>query len=122
MSSRRFNVLLWFGVVGGPLAWAVNHVAGYAFGLAQCDQPAARWQLPVHGWQVALSVTGTLIALAAEAVSLKVFLDTRGADNRPPQGRVHFLSVVGLTVNPLAMAIMVMTAVGSPLLTVCQQS
>ena len=118
----RFNLRLWFGVAGGPLAWAMNHVAAYAFGLAQCDDPANRWQLSVHAWQVAFGVAGALVALVAEAVALRIFLDTRDADNQPPAGRVHFLSVVGLTVNPLALAIMVMTAVGSPLLTVCQQS
>ena len=122
MKSRRFNLLLWFGVTGGPLAWVVHHAAGYAFGLAQCDQPTTRWQLPVHAWEIALGVGGILIALAAEAVSLKIFLDTREAGDQPPAGRVHFLSVVGLTVNPLALAIMAMTAVGAPLLSVCQQS
>jgi hypothetical protein len=113
---------LWFGVVGGSLAWAIQFVAAYGFGLAQCDQPTARWQLPVHGWQIGLGVAGILIALAAEAVSLRIFLDTRETDNSPPGGRIHFLSVIGLTVNALALAIMAMTSIGAPLLPLCQQS
>jgi len=114
--------LLWFGVVGGPLAWAIQFVAAYAFGLAQCDQPTPRWQLPVHAWQIALGLAGIVIAVAAAAVSLRIFLDTREADNSPPLGRIHFLAVIGLTVNLLALAIMAMTAVGAPFLPLCQQS
>jgi NO-binding membrane sensor protein with MHYT domain len=116
------NSLLWFGVLGGSVAWAVQFVANLAFSFAQCNQPSARWQLPVHAWQIALGVGGALIGLAAEAVSLRIFLRTREADNAPPAGRVHFLSVVGLTVNFLAITIVVMTAIGAPLLEVCRQS
>jgi hypothetical protein len=122
MSRRPPNALLWFGVLGGPLAWALEHVAGYAFGLAQCEQPVTRWQLPLHGWQIALAAGAALISLAAEAVSLRIFFRTRETGNAPPAGRVHFMSVVGLTVNPLALAIILMTGVGAPLLTLCQQS
>jgi|GraSoiStandDraft_5_1057265.scaffolds.fasta_scaffold485909_1 hypothetical protein len=122
MTYRPRTALLWFGVLGGSLAWAVQMVAGYAFGLAQCDQPTPRWHLAVHAWQVALAAGGVAIGIAAEIVCLRIFLATREADNAPPAGRVHFLGVIGLTVNPLAIAIMVMTAIGSPFLHLCQQS
>lgn len=122
MNARPSNALLWFGVLGGSLAWAVQFVASLAFSFAQCNQPSARWQLPVHAWEVALGVAGIAIALAAEAVSLRVFLRTRELGSAPPGGRVHFLAVVGLTVNFLSLAIMVMTTVGAPMLEVCRQS
>lgn len=122
MTSRPPNALLWFGVLGGSLAWAAQFVASIAFSFAQCNPARSRWQLPVHAWQVALGAGGIAIGLAAEAVSLMIFLRTRGADDAPPGGRVHFLSVVGLTVNFLALAIMLLTVIGAPLLEVCQQS
>jgi hypothetical protein len=81
-----------------------------------------RWQLPVHGWEIALGAAAAGVALAAEAVCLRIFRATKGAESSPPAGRVHFLSVIGLTVNPLALAICLMTAIGAPMLTVCQQS
>jgi hypothetical protein len=121
-TSRRTTLLLWFGVLGGSLAWAVQHVAGYGFGLAQCDQPVPRWDLPVHAWQIALAAAGVAVGVAAEAVCVRIFLATRKADEAPPTSRVHFLSVVGMTVNPLAIAIMIMTGIGAPLLRLCQQS
>ncbi len=119
MSSNR---ALWFGVVGGPLAWAAQFLTSYAFGLAQCDQPVPRWQLPVHTWEIALAATAAVVALAAQATAVRIFVATREADSAPPAGRAHFLSIVGMTVNPLALAIIVMTGIGAPLLTVCQQS
>jgi amino acid transporter len=122
VSRRRLNILVWFGILGGPLAWAIVHVAGYGFGLAQCDDPASRWQLPVHAWDIAFAAVGAVIALTAAAVSLWIFRRTRTDDNKPPLGRVHFLSVIGLTVNPLALAIIVMNGVGTALLGLCHQS
>ena len=73
------------------------------------------------------------VGLAARGVSLRIFLRTyriddvgaqerRGEGVTPPLGRVHFLAMIGLTVNLLALAIIVMTGIGAPLLPVCQQS
>ena len=133
MSSRRSNLLLWFGVAGGPVAFAVQFVANLAFSYAQCNQPTTRWQLPVHGWVIGLSLGGVAVTLAAIAVCARIFLRTfriddvfaserSGGGSQPPLGRVHFLAIVGLVVNLLALAIIVMTGIGAPLLPVCEQS
>lgn len=127
------NALIWFGVLGGGAAWAVQFVANLAFTFAQCNAPAGRWQLPVHGWEIGLSAAAIAVGLAAEGVCVWLFLRTfhldhvfeaerHGEGSPPPTGRISFLSMVGLTVNFLALAIMVMTAIGAPLLPVCQQS
>jgi hypothetical protein len=71
---------------------------------------------------VALAAAGVVIGLLAELTALRVFLATRSEGNQPPVGRIHFLAVVALTVNPLAIAIMVLDGVGAPLLALCQQS
>lgn len=118
----KSSAVIWFGVLGGPLAWAAQFVAGYAFGLAECDQPVTRWQLPIHAWEIALAAAGAAIAVGAEIVAVRTFLSTQDAGSEPPAGRVHFLSIVGMTVNMLALAIIVMTGIGAPLLNVCQQS
>jgi hypothetical protein len=122
MSRARANLLVWFGVLGGPLAWAAMHVAGYAVGLARCDSPNARFQVPLHGLDPAFSIAGVAIGVLAELAALRVFLDTRESGEKPPAGRIHFLSVVGLTVNPLAVAIMILAGVGTAVLPLCQQS
>jgi len=133
MSPRPSNLLLWFGIAGGPLAWTVQFVANLAFSFAQCNQPSTRWHLPVHGWEIGLSAAGVAATLAALAVSASIFVRTfriddvfaeerSGGGSQPPLGRVHFLAIVGLVVNVLALAIIVMTGIGAPLLPVCEQS
>ncbi len=135
MSRRRADLLIWFGVLGGAGAWAVQFVANLAFTTAQCDarSGAARWQLPVHGWQIALSAGAIAVGLAAEITCGAMFLRTykndeisaperRGDGSPPPAGRINSLSMMGLLVNFLTLTIIVMTAIGAPLLPVCQQS
>lgn len=133
MNSVPSNLLVWFGVLGGPCAWAVQFLVSLAFTFAQCNQPAGRWRLPLHGWEIAASAAGVAVGLASTAVSLWLFVRTfhiddvsteerRGEGEAPPIGRIHFLSIIGLTVNFLALAIMVMTGIGAPLLPGCQQS
>lgn len=127
------TAVIWFGVLGGAIAWGVQFVANLAFTFAQCNAPPGRWQLPVHGWGIALSAVAVGIGLAAMGVSLWLFRRTfhldhiaeaerRGKGSAPPTGRINFLATVGLTVNFLALAIIVMTGIGAPLLSVCQQS
>ncbi len=121
-------------MIGGAAAWGVQFLANLAFTFAQCNAPGNRWQLPVHGWEIALSAVAIAVDLVAMAVCVRLFVQTyqfdhhvaeaerRGDGFIPPVGRVNFLSMVGITVNFLALAIMVMTAIGAPLLPVCQQS
>ena len=134
MSDRLpSNGLLWFGVIGGAGAWVVQFLANLALTFAQCDQPSARWMLPVHGWEIAFSLVAAAVVLGAGGVSAWIFLRTfriddvaaherRGEGVSPPLGRISFLSMVGLLVNLLALAMIVMTGIGAPLLPVCQQS
>ena len=130
----RTTPLLWFGILGGPLGWATQFVASYWFALAQCDPPVPRWHLPIHAWEIGLAGGGLAIGAVATAVSLRILLrsyrtnndvlqeELRGTGSQPPLGRVMFLAVIGVTVNMLAIPIVVITGVGAPLLTVCRQS
>ena len=130
---RPSNLLLWFGVLGGGAAWTTQFVAGLYFTWAQCNQPDGRTNVPVREWQTGLAAGGVLVGLLASAVCLRIYLRThklgdvageerRGDGHAPPLGRVHFLAVVGLTVNFLVIVIMIITAIGAPSLALCQQS
>jgi hypothetical protein len=124
MSYRPSNLLVWFGVGGGAVAFAVQFVAGLAFSFAQCSEPGRG--LPVHAWQVGLASGAFVVGLASAAVAGMIFLRTyrlgdifaeerRGDGSAPPLGRIHFLSIVGLTVNFLVLIIMVLDGVGTAL-------
>lgn len=128
---RPSNLLLWFGVLGGGMAWTTQFVAGLYFSWAQCSENG-RTHLPVREWQTGLAAGGTVVALISIAVSLRIYLrsykiadvageERRGDGHAPPLGRIHFLAVVGLTVNVLVIVIMIITAIAAPNLALCQQ-
>lgn len=134
MTTRQpSNLLLWFGVLGGGAAWIVEFFTGLYFTWAQCNQPDGRTQVPMQNWQTGLAAGGTVVGLIALGVCVRIYLQThrigdvageerRGDGHAPPLGRVHFLAVVGLTVNVIVIAIMILTAVAVPNLAFCQQS
>jgi hypothetical protein len=133
VTRRPSTVLVWFGVLGGALAWATQFVAGLAFTFAQCNAPPGRWELPVQTWQSALAIGGVVVGIASVAVCVRLYRQTRDVDDSaaterlgrgtaPPVGRINFLATTGLLVNVLALAIMIMTAVGAPFLRLCQQA
>ena len=133
MSFKPNSALVWFAVGGGPIAFALQFVAGIAFSFAQCNQPGGRWRLPVHSWQVALAAGGLVIGIASMATAIWLFVRTfrigdvfeeerSGGGSAPPLGRIHFLSIIGLAVNFLTLLIIVMDGIGAPLLSLCQQS
>ncbi len=127
------TAVVWFGVAGGAFAWAAVHVAGYEGSLKRCIPTGTGSAVALSAWQIAIAAAGAVIAVAAIAVSVWLFLRTfrigdvagmerRGDGAPPPPGRLQFLAMVGLTVNVLALAIIILDGVGAPLLTACQQS
>ena len=132
MTRAPSTALVWFGVLGGAVAWGAQFVAGLMFTFAQCNAPPGRWELPVQTWQSALAIAGVIVGLAATAVCVLLYRRTRadhvaaterlGRGSPPPVGRINFLATTGLLVNVLALAIMIMTAIGAPFLNLCQQS
>lgn len=132
MTRRPPTAAVWFAVLGGGLAWAIQFVAGLGVTFAQCEQTSGRTMVAVRTWQTIFSLAGTAIGLVSIVLAAWLYRATAiddypehlraGDDVPPPTGRIHFLATVGLVVNLLAVAIMVMTAIGAPLLRFCQQS
>lgn len=126
-SRTRLSKLAWFGVLGGPLAWALQFLFAMQLGLARCESPNARFQFPVHTIAAILGAVGVVVGVLAELAAIAVFRATSADEHtqEPSQittGRLHFLAAVGITVNPPTIAICAMVAIGVPLLTLCQQS
>jgi hypothetical protein len=123
---RRFGLFAWLGVFMPPFAWAAQHVLGYATGLADCPDNTAGpgWDVPVDGITVAIGGTATVLVLLGGVFSLFAFRATRGAeeDDAPPAGRIHFLSIIGLTIMPLFLAIVLMSSAGAIVASGCTQS
>jgi ubiquinol-cytochrome c reductase cytochrome c subunit len=106
-------VRLWFGILGAPIAWVVQHVAGYGFTVARCGGGGGGVNL--DAWTIAVTALAVLVALAAELTAIATFRATR-------DGREHFLSVIGVTIGPLFVAMMLMSGLGVVALTPCAQA
>jgi hypothetical protein len=123
---KRFGLLAWLGVLVPPFAWAGQHILGYATGLADCpdNTPGPGWHVPVDGLTVAIGGAATALVLLGGACALAAWLKTREADDddAPPAGRIHFLSVIGLTITPLFLAIVLMSSAGAIVANGCTQS
>ena len=118
---RSLRLLMWFGLFGAPGAWAVMHLAGFGLSQAQCDAAGARWDVHMDGWTTALLIATALVAALAEAASIAVYRRTRDAGETPPGSRVHFLAVIGMTIGPLFLTIILMSGLGAVLLPRCAQ-
>jgi hypothetical protein len=115
------RALLWFGVLGAPFAWAVQHVAGFGLTEAACGLAGKRTGLALDPWTIAVTALGETVAVLAAIAAIAVFRSTRDAGEEPPGSRIHFLSIIGMTISPLFALIILMGGLGSVFLANCVQ-
>jgi hypothetical protein len=124
--GRRTQALAWAGALGPPFAWAAQHIAGYALGLADCPDNTAGpgWHVAVNGLTIVVGTVAATIAVLCGLAAVAAWRATRDADDSdaPPAGRVHFLAVIGMTITPLFLAIIVMSSAGAIAANGCVQS
>lgn len=115
MSSRmRLEILQWFALFGGALAWTTQHVVGYFASTAACSEAFVANVHPVV-WQIALACGAGIVVASAEVSAFVVYRATSDVDeNAPgPYGRLHFFATAALLGNVLFMVIVTFDAVGS---------
>jgi hypothetical protein len=114
--------LVWFALLGPPLAWALQFVLGYGVTEAAC--PPGKATGSVNGWTIALTVAAALVTVLAGLSAIRVYRATSDVelDGAPPEGRIYFMSIVALTITPLFLAIIVMNGVGVLALDKCHPS
>ncbi len=115
--------LLWFGVLGAPLAWGLQFGIGYWITQGRCS-PGDEWGSGPDLWTLVLTILAAAAAIAAAATAVALFRATAAAEaeGAPPAGRTHFLAIVGMAIAPLFLAIIVMNGVGVLVLSSCSQS
>lgn len=99
MSRTRLEVLQWYALLGGALAWTVEHVLGYFFSDGGCAGHVAHAGL----WGSLLIGFGAVAVIAAQAAAVTVYRATSAAghDAPGPEGRLHFFAVAALVGNVL---------------------
>ena len=123
-SASPASPALWYAVFGAPIAWSLQFAGGYWLSEAQCSPTGGQWQIPLSGWAIGLGAGALLVALGALVTAIALFRRSSGAEVKgpPPGGRIRFLAVVGMTVAPLFIAIILMTTAGVLVLQPCSQS
>ena len=123
---RRYGVFAWLGVLGPPFAWALQHVGGFAIGLADCpdNTRGPGWNVPVDALTIALAAATAVAAALCGMAAVAAWRATREADesDAPPAGRIHFLAMIGMTVTPLFLAMIAMSSTGALVAHGCTQS
>ena len=112
-------LLLWFAVLGAPLAWALQHIVGYALTEVRCDEQGTR--LHLDAWTIAVTTVALAIGALAAASAIAIYRSTRDAGKEPPGSRVHFLALLGITVAPLFLCLILMSGLGVVVLVDCRQ-
>jgi hypothetical protein len=111
MSRRRLEILQWYGLFGGALAWTTQHVVGYFASNAGCTHSGLHPAI----WQIALAAGAGAAVLAAEAAAFLVYRETSSVDGDAagPWGRLHFFATAALLGNVLFFMIVILDVVGS---------
>ena len=105
MTRVRLEALQWFAPLGGALARAAYHVAGYFVATDGCGK----------GRELVPGLLAAAVVLAAEAASPLVLRATQdaGKDDPGPRGRLHFFAQAAALGNVLFFVIVVLDAVGT---------
>ena len=120
-SARSLELMMWVGVVGEPAAWACQHVFGFGVTVAGCGAGSHAWKVPIDSWTVIAGSVAAALAVGGLAASV-IALRAAGAtskDDPPPAGRIYFMSVCGIVISPLFLAIIVMSTVATAVLSNC---
>ena len=125
-SRLAVDALMWIGLLAAPVAWAGQHIAGVWVQIARCHDRAAGASpgLPVDAVTIAVGAAAAALALIGLVAAVASWWTTRSADDDdpPPSGRIHFMGVVGMTISPLFLAMIVMSSAGGIAIMECVQS
>lgn len=114
--------VLWFAVLGAPLAYAAQMGIAYWLAEAECSPTGGQWGISLSAWGVAVTAVAATVAIGAGLTALSLFRRPGGKDDPPPPGRIAFLAAVGMTVSVLFLALIVMTGAGMLAFHLCNQS
>jgi hypothetical protein len=117
VTRLRLELLQWYALFGGALAWAAQHVVGYFVSTAGCGSVGVNMTVA----QVLLAVGAGVLVLGAEAAAFTVFRAT-APDAPPPAGRLHFFAQAALLGNVLFLVIVVLDGTGAITHLPCAQS
>jgi hypothetical protein len=119
--TARNATLVWLGVLAAPAAWCTQFVVGQWLSEAAC-RPAGNGLSP-HSWTVPATAVAALVAVSGGLCALHAFrlLDDEATDDdaAPPEGRMRFMAIVGMTTSPLFLCIILLGGLGALSFSTC---
>lgn len=114
MTRVRLEILQWYALLGGGLAWAVVHVIGYFVSETDCSSTVTRSPHPELVF-IVVAVLAVLAVVGAEAAAFVVYRATgdAGKDAPGPEGRLRFFAIAALLGNVLFFMIVVLDFAGA---------
>jgi hypothetical protein len=124
MTRNRLELLQWFSLFAGPLAWATEHIVGFGISDASCNVAGGQWGLDGALLQTVLALLAGVVVIAAWLAALVAFRATRVVDKDEPGplGRIHFFAQAALLGNVLFFVIVVLDGVATVHDFPCHQS
>lgn len=122
-AARRLEFLMWLGVLGAPAVWTCQHVFGFGVTQAGCSIGSKSWNVPIDTFTaIATSLAGALAitGLVASVLAYRAVSDAE-IDTDPPSGRIYLMSICGIVISPLFLAIILMSGIGTLVLPNCHQ-
>jgi hypothetical protein len=120
------DLLMWTGLLAAPAAWAGQHVAGVSLEIVRCHDRAAGASpgVPVDAITIVIGAAAAVVAVIGLVAAVVAWRTARDVDDDdpPPPGRIHFMGVIGMTVSPLFLAMIVMSSAGGVAIMECVQS
>jgi hypothetical protein len=115
VTPRRLEVLQWYALLGGALAWTVEHVLGYFVSAGACTAQVRSWSLDGRLWITVICALALAAVAAAQLAALVVYRQTSGAakDAPGPVGRLQFFGVAALVGNVLFLVLVLLDWVGT---------
>ena len=121
----RGSALLWFGVLGAPLAWTVELVAGYSLEEWFACSPATSTPgdilgLDVRAVALGISLATVVVAVAAGLVSLRCLRRIEPDATDRVHQRARWMAIAGI-MNSTLYGLAIVTSMFAPLiLRVCE--
>lgn len=123
MRAAAHPTLVWLGVLGAPLAWVVQLVAGYGLLEAACAQSVGETPVLVVDVETAIGVL-TVAAAAVAVVSIVAAALTwsaaRADGDADPTGRIAFMGAAGVLAGVIFLALILLGGSALPSLDACR--
>jgi hypothetical protein len=120
-TPRLAAALQVYSLFGAPLAWTAQLVVGYGLTEAACGPAGRAWDISIDTWEAVILACALVVAAGgwAAAAALHLAVVRGGLDD--PNGRVKFLTMIGLVVGAIFVALILYTGTGVLTLEECRR-